>query len=122
MGYPMAGHLSKGGHEVTVYNRTTAKAAKWAKKFGGKTAKTPRDAAKGKEIVFVCVVNDNDLRSVVLGDKGALAGMSRGTILVDNTTASANAAREPHRSARKAGAGFIDVHFRVVKPMRRTLH
>ena len=122
MGYPMAGYLSKGGHEVTVYNRTTAKAAKWAKKFGGKTAKTPRDAAKGKEIVFVCIRNDNDLRSVVLGDKGALAGMSRGTILVDNTTASANAAREPHRSAREAGAGFIDAHFPVVKPERRTVH
>jgi len=104
----MAGHLSKGGHEVTVYNRTAAKATQLAKKFGGKTAKTPRDAAKGKEIVFVCVGNDNDLRSVVLGDKGTLAGMSRGTILVDNTTASANAARELHGSARKAGAGFID--------------
>jgi 3-hydroxyisobutyrate dehydrogenase-like beta-hydroxyacid dehydrogenase len=108
MGYPMAGHLSKGGHEVTVYNRTAAKAAKWAKKFGGKMAKTPRDAAKGKEIVFVCVGNDDDLRSVVLGDKGTLAGMSRGTILVDNTTASANVARELHGSARKAGVGFID--------------
>ena len=83
---------------------------------------TPRDAAKGKEIVFVCVRNDNDLRSVVLGDKGALAGMSRGTILVDNTTASANAARERHRSAREAGAGFIDAHFPVVKPERRTVH
>jgi len=108
MGYPMAGHLSKGGHEVTVYNRTAAKAAKWAKKFGGKTAKTPRDAAKGKEVVFVCVGNDDDLRSVVLGDKGALAGMSRGTILVDNTTASANVARELHGITHKAGVGFID--------------
>ena len=103
----MGGHLSKGGHEVTVYNRTAAKASKWAKKFGGKTAKTPRDAAKGKVIVFVCVGND-DLRSVVLGDKGALAGMSRGTILVDNTTASANVAREIHGIARKAAVGFID--------------
>jgi len=108
MGYPMAGHLSKGGHEVTVYNRTAAKAAKWVKKFGGKTAKTPRDAAKGKEVVFVCVGNDDDLRSVVLGDKGALAGMSRGTILIDNTTASANVARELHGIARKAGVGFVD--------------
>jgi 3-hydroxyisobutyrate dehydrogenase-like beta-hydroxyacid dehydrogenase len=103
----MGGHLSKGGHEVTVYNRTAAKASKWAKKFGGKTAKTPRDAAKGKVIVFVCVGND-DLRSVVLGDKGALAGMSRGTILVDNTTASANVARELHGIARKSAVGFID--------------
>ena len=108
MGYPMAGHLSKGGHDVTVYNRTAAKAAKWKKTFGGKTARTPREAAKGKEFVFVCVGNDDDLRSVVLGEKGALAGMSKGTILIDNTTASANAARELHGIARKSGIGFID--------------
>ena len=104
----MADHLSKGRHEVTVYNRTATKAAKWAKKFGGKTAKTSRDAAKEKELVFVCVGNDHDLCSVVFLDKGALAGMSRGPILVDNTSASANVARELHGSARKAGVGFID--------------
>ena len=108
MGYPMAGHLSKGGHDVTVYNRTAAKAAKWKKAFGGKTAKTPREAAKGKEFVFVCVGNDDDLRSVMLGEKGALAGMSKGAVLIDNTTASANVARELHGAARKSGVGFID--------------
>ncbi len=108
MGYPMAGHLSKGGHDVTVYNRTAAKAAKWKKAFGGKTAKSPREAAKGKEFVFVCVGNDDDLRSVMLGEKGALAGMSKGAVLIDNTTASANVARELHGTARKSGIGFID--------------
>jgi 3-hydroxyisobutyrate dehydrogenase-like beta-hydroxyacid dehydrogenase len=74
MGYPMAGYVSKAGHEVTVYNRTGAKAAKWAKAYGGKTAKTPKDAAKGADYVFCCVGNDDDLRSVVQGDKGAFAG------------------------------------------------
>ena len=108
MGYPMAGHLSAGGHDVTVYNRTAAKAKKWVKKYGGKSARTPREAAKNKEFVFICVGNDDDLRSVVLGDKGALAGMSKGSILIDNTTASANVARELHATARKAGVGFID--------------
>ena len=108
MGYPMAGHLTSGGHDVTVYNRTAAKAKKWVKKYGGKSARTPREAAKNKEFVFICVGNDDDLRSVVLSDKGALAGMSKGSILVDNTTASANVARELHATARKAGVGFID--------------
>ena len=108
MGYPMAGHLSAGGHDVTVYNRTAAKAKKWVKKYGGKSARTPREAAKNKEFVFICVGNDDDLRSVVLSDKGALAGMSKGSILIDNTTASANVARELHATARKAGVGFID--------------
>ena len=111
----MAGHLSKGGHEVTVYNRTAAKATQLAKKFGGKTAKTPRDAAKGKEIVFVCVGNDNDLRSVVLGDKGTLAGMSRGTILPRP--------RMPHASSTEALAKQVLASsmrlFPVVKPVRR---
>ena len=108
MGYPMAGHLTAGGHDVTVYNRTAAKAKKWVKKYGGKSARTPREAAKNKEFVFICVGNDDDLRSVVLSDKGALAGMSKGSILIDNTTASANVARELHATARKAGVGFID--------------
>ena len=108
MGYPMAGHLTAGGHDVTVYNRTAAKAKKWVKKFGGKSARTPREAAKNKEFVFICVGNDDDLQSVVLGDKGALAGMSKGSILIDNTTASANVARELHATAGKAGVGFID--------------
>ena len=77
MGYSMAGHLATGGHNVTVYNRTAAKAKKWVKKYGGKSARTPREAAKNKEFVFICVGNDDDLRSVVLSDKGALAGMSK---------------------------------------------
>ena len=87
MGYPMAGHLIQRGYDVTVYNCTAAKAAKWKKAFGGKAAKTPREAANGKDFVFVCVGNDDDLRSVVLGEKGPLAGMSKGAVLIDNTTA-----------------------------------
>ncbi|MBT5108755.1 MAG: NAD(P)-dependent oxidoreductase [Rhodospirillaceae bacterium] len=108
MGYPMAGYVSKAGHDVTVYNRTTSKASKWAKKFGGKTAKTPKDAAKNADFVFCCVGNDDDLRSVVLGDKGAFAGMKKGAIFVDNTTASANVARELAAAAKKIGVGFVD--------------
>ncbi len=108
MGYPMAGHLRAGDHNVTVYNRTAAKARKWVKKHGGKVAKTPRAAAKGQDFVFTCVGNDDDVRSVILGEKGALAGMSKGSVLIDNTTASADLARELHGVARKAGVGFID--------------
>lgn len=108
MGYPMAGYVQKGGHDVTVYNRTAAKAAKWAKKYGGKTAKTPKQAAKDADFVFCCVGNDDDLRSVVLGDTGALAGMKKGAIFVDNTTASADVARELAAAAKKVGVGFID--------------
>ena len=108
MGYHMAGHLKSGGHDVTVYNRTASKATRWTKKFGGKSRKTPRDAAKGAEIVFTCVGNDDDLRSVVLGPKGAFAGMGKGTILVDNTTASAEVARELAAEGKKKGIGFID--------------
>ncbi len=108
MGYPMAGHLKAGGHDVTVYNRTAATAAKWKKQHGGKTAKTPREAAKGAELVFCCVGNDDDLRSVVLGKDGAFAGMSKGTVFIDNTTASADIARELYAIARKQGVGFID--------------
>ena len=109
MGFPMAGHLVvKGGHEVTVFNRTPAKAKAWAEKFGGKTAATPKAAAEGQDFVMACVGNDDDLRSVVLGDKGALAGMSKGTILVDHTTASADVARELDAAAKKAGFKFVD--------------
>ena len=86
MGYPMAGHLAKAGHEVTVYNRTAAKAEKWAAEFGGKAAATPKDAAVGQEIVFACVGNDDDLRSITLGEQGAFAGMSEGALFVDHTT------------------------------------
>jgi len=108
MGYPMAGHLKAKGHEVTVYNRTAAKADAWVKQHGGKSAKTPREAAEGQEIVFACVGNDNDLRAVTAGPEGAFAGMSKGAIFVDHTTASAKVARELHQAAGQAGLGFVD--------------
>ena len=109
MGYPMAGHLlKKGGHEVTVYNRTAAKAQQWAKEYGGKSAATPREAAKDRDFVMMCVGNDDDVRSVVHGDDGALAGMKKGAILVDHTTASAILARELCEEAKKRGVGFVD--------------
>ena len=108
MGYPMAGHLAKNGHEVTVYNRTTAKAEKWAAEHGGSFATTPADAAKGAEFVFSCVGNDDDLRSVTYGDDGMLAGMDAGAILVDHTTASASVAREIAEKASAQEIGFID--------------
>jgi 3-hydroxyisobutyrate dehydrogenase-like beta-hydroxyacid dehydrogenase len=109
MGYPMAGHLlKKGGHDVTVYNRTAAKAQQWAKEYGGKHAPTPRDAAKDCDFVMMCVGNDDDVRSVVYGDNGALAGMKQGAILVDHTTASAIVAREVHQKAKEKGVGFVD--------------
>ena len=109
MGYPMAGHLARrGGHTVTVYNRTTAKAEKWAAEHGGKAAATPKAAAEGAEFVFTCVGNDDDLRSVALGADGALAGMKSGAILIDNTTASAIVARELQAAAKAKGVGFLD--------------
>jgi 3-hydroxyisobutyrate dehydrogenase len=109
MGYPMAGHLQKkGGHEVTVYNRTSAKAEQWTKEYGGKSAPTPREAAAGRDFVMMCVGNDDDVRSVVFGDNGALAGISKGAILVDHTTASAIVAREVHAKAKEKGVGFVD--------------
>ncbi len=109
MGYPMAGHLArKGGHEVTVYNRTTAKAEKWAAAFGGRFAATPAEAAKGQDFVMACVGNDDDLRAVTLGADGAFAGMEKGAIFVDHTTASANVARELFAAATAKGLGFVD--------------
>jgi 3-hydroxyisobutyrate dehydrogenase len=109
MGYPMAGHLlKKGGHEVTVYNRTAAKAQQWVKEYGGKHAATPREAARDGDFVMMCVGNDDDVRSVVYGDNGALAGMKRGAILVDHTTASAIVAREIFEEAKQRGIGFVD--------------
>ena len=96
MGFPMAGHLAAKGHEVTVYNRTFAKAEEWTQKHKGKAARTPREAAAGQEIVFSCVGDDGHLRAVMLGENGALAGMAKGSILFDNTTASADIARELH--------------------------
>ncbi|MEM1343932.1 MAG: NAD(P)-dependent oxidoreductase [Pseudomonadota bacterium] len=108
MGYPMAGHLAAKGHEVTVYNRSAAKAERWVAQHGGTSAPTPRAAAEGQEIVFACVGNDDDLRSVVLGEDGAFAGMASGTVFVDHTTASASVARELHAKGADAGIGFID--------------
>jgi 3-hydroxyisobutyrate dehydrogenase len=108
MGYPMAGHLAGAGHRVTVYNRTEKKAQQWAQEFGGKSAKTPRDAAAGAQIVFSCVGNDADLASVMLGEAGALAGMRKDAIAFDNTTASAKIAHELYAEARKRGLHFID--------------
>jgi 3-hydroxyisobutyrate dehydrogenase len=108
MGYPMAGHLARAGHHVTVYNRTAKKAEQWAEEFGGKSARTPREAAAGAQIVFCCVGNDDDLRSVMLGADGALAGMAADAIVVDNTTASAEVARELFAAAQANGLHFID--------------
>ncbi|HUJ87038.1 MAG TPA: NAD(P)-dependent oxidoreductase [Burkholderiales bacterium] len=109
MGYPMAGHLlKKGGHEVTVYNRTASKSAQWAKEYGGKTAPTPREAAKDCDLVLMCVGNDDDVRAVVFGGEGALAGMKKGAILVDHTTASAVIARELEAKCKEKGIGFVD--------------
>ena len=109
MGYPMAGHLkNKGGHDVTVYNRTAAKAEKWAKEHGGSHAATPAEAAKDADFVFCCVGNDDDLRSVTTGPDGAFSTMKKGAIFVDNTTASAAVARELNEAARAGGFGFVD--------------
>ena len=108
MGLPMAGHLALAGHDVTVYNRSPAKAQSWVSEFKGRAAATPREAAVGREIVFCCVGNDDDLRAVVLGPDGALAGMKPGAIFVDHTTASADVARELHAQALAQGLGFVD--------------
>lgn len=109
MGYPMAGHLkTKGGHDVTVYNRTSAKAEKWAAEYGGSSALTPREAAADCDYVFCCVGNDDDLRSVTIGDDGAFASMKPGSIFVDNTTASAEVARELRAAADASKFEFLD--------------
>ncbi len=108
MGYPMAGYVQKGGHDVTVYNRTAGKAEKWCKEFGGSHAATPAEAAGGADFVFCCVGNDDDLRSVTTGQSGAFHGIKKGAIFVDNTTASANVARELADAAAKSGFGFLD--------------
>ncbi|KAF7771417.1 hypothetical protein PCIT_a3991 [Pseudoalteromonas citrea] len=108
MGYPMAGHLAQAGYDVTVYNRTTQKAQTWVEQHGGNYAETPRQAAIGAQFVFMCVGNDDDLRSVVYGDEGVIAGMAADTILVDHTTTSAKVAREVAENAKKSGVHFID--------------
>ncbi|WP_022706458.1 NAD(P)-dependent oxidoreductase [Paracoccus zeaxanthinifaciens] len=108
MGFPMAGHLAAAGHDVTVYNRTSAKAEAWAGQHGGRHAATPREAASGAEFVMACVGNDDDLRAVCLGPDGAFAGMSAGSIFVDHTTVSAEVTRELAAAAREAGIGYVD--------------
>jgi len=108
MGYPMAGHLKAGGHDVTVYNRTRAKAEAWVAQHGGALAETPRQAVEGAEIAFSCVGNDDDLRGVVLGDDGIFAGLAAGSIYVDNTTASATVARELYATGKEQGIAVID--------------
>jgi 3-hydroxyisobutyrate dehydrogenase len=108
MGHPMAGHLARAGHRVTVYNRTAAKAADWVREFGGRAAQTPREAAAEADIVFACVGNDADLRAVTLGADGAFDGMRRGTVFVDHTTASADIARELAAAAAGRGFDFVD--------------
>jgi 3-hydroxyisobutyrate dehydrogenase-like beta-hydroxyacid dehydrogenase len=108
MGHPMAGHLSRAGHQVTVFNRTASKAQAWADEYKGNHAATPRAAVADAQLVFACVGNDDDLRSVVLGDEGAFAGMRSGAVFVDHTTASAEVARELHAAARALGLHFVD--------------
>ena len=108
MGYPMAGFLAKAGHSVTVYNRTTSKAEKWVKEYGGKLSPTPADAAKNASFIFACVGNDDDLRSVTTGKDGAFSTMNPGAIFVDHTTASAKVARELSDAAKKIDCTFLD--------------
>ena len=108
MGHPMAGHLARAGHHVTVYNRTTSKAAAWAQEYGGASAATPREAAAGAEFVFACVGNDDDLRAVTVAADGAFAGMAPGAVFIDHTTASAEVARELFAAAKTRGLHFID--------------
>ncbi len=108
MGHPMAGHLARAGHQVTVYNRTAAKAAAWVAEYGGTSAPTPAQAARGVDIVFACVGNDDDLRSVTVGEQGAFAGMKPGALFVDHTTASASGARELYATAQARGLHFVD--------------
>ena len=108
MGYPMAGYISKAGHNVTVYNRTKSKAEKWIKQYKGKIADTPEDAAKDADFVFTCVGNDNDLKEVAIGRKGIFNTIKKGSIYIDNTTASATVARELYNNAKTHGFGFLD--------------
>ena len=108
MGYPMAGYISKGGHNVTVFNRTKSKAEKWISEYKGKMAETPAEAAKDAEYIFTCVGNDNDLREVTFGESGAFKTIKKGAVYIDNTTASATIAREIYDYAKKNGFGALD--------------
>ncbi len=108
MGFPMAGHLQQAGHAVTVYNRTTSKAEAWVEQFGGSLAESPKTASEGAELVITIVGNDDDVRAVVFGDEGVLAGIGEGSVLVDHTTASADLARVLHATCKSQGVGFVD--------------
>ena len=108
MGYPMAGHISKGGHEVTVFNRTISKSEKWIKDYKGKLAKTPKEAANEADFIFTCVGNDDDLREVTLGENGLFKSAKKNCVYIDNTTASAEIARELYKGAKKNGFDFLD--------------
>ena len=108
MGYPMAGYISKAGHNVTIYNRTTAKADKWLSEHKGSKADSPAKAADGAEYIFTCVGNDNDLREITFGDKGIFKTIKNGAVYIDNTTASATIAKEIYNYAKKNGFGFLD--------------
>ncbi|MGA1301999.1 MAG: NAD(P)-dependent oxidoreductase, partial [Burkholderiaceae bacterium] len=108
MGFPMAGHLAKAGHQITVYNRSAEKAKAWTAEFGGSAATTPKEAAANADIVFCCVGNDHDLRSVTTGPNGAFESMAKGALFVDHTTASAEVARELNTRASTLGIGFMD--------------
>jgi 3-hydroxyisobutyrate dehydrogenase-like beta-hydroxyacid dehydrogenase len=108
MGYPMAGYISKAGHNVTVYNRTKSKAEKWIKQYKGKIAETPEEAAKNSDFVFTCVGNDDDLKEVAIGKKGIFNTIKKDSIYIDNTTASAKVARELYKNAKTRGFGFLD--------------
>ncbi|MBX7228796.1 MAG: NAD(P)-dependent oxidoreductase [Burkholderiaceae bacterium] len=108
MGYPMAGHLARAGHSLTVYNRTVSKAQGWTRQYGGKSALTPKEAVKDCDIVFACVGNDADLQSITLGEQGAFSGMKAGAIFVDHTTASAHLARDLYKTAQARGLHFLD--------------
>ena len=108
MGYPMAGHLARAGHDVTVFNRTSAKAGQWVREYGGRAAGTPAKAASGSDIVFACVGRDNDVREIAVGTDGAFGAMKKGAVFVDHTTASAGLARELSAEAQKRGFGFVD--------------
>ena len=108
MGYPMAGYISKGGHNVTVFNRTKSKAEKWVSEYKGNIAESPAEAAKDAEYIFTCVGNDNDLREVTFGEQGAFKTIQKGSVYIDNTTASAKVARELHKNAKSHGFGFLD--------------
>ena len=108
MGYPMAGYISKGGHKVTVFNRTKSKAEKWVSEYKGKIAESPAEAAKDAEYVFTCVGNDNDLKEVTFGEQGAFKTIQKGSVYIDNTTASATIAREIYEHAKKNGFGSLD--------------